>query len=424
MKKFFLSALAAVAIMFSACNSDETVNPEENTGSVKLAINFEEANSAGVRATPAMSKAIPVTSWSNIDRVRMFLYNPTDGTIKYSYEVDPATRADKTFPFGNIPVGNGYELLLVANARNAGSNHLFTSLDGTLFAEWGDYTVRDKKFNTQVLMDLKELDAAEYPVAHTIPAGVKLYHPIPEIFTAYQSNVNIQLGVTTPLGTAGLKREVAMMRVRIDKSIDFLNASYDGGAKVSFNHASNAIAVQVIPVGLGVKVGSFAGGISAPSNDNRIMIGALGATTFREGDPSSATHKNPGNAAPTIVDANFTLWQEVIVLPNATKQEVAGGLTASSNANENRRYQIIISAWAPKGYVTDKGVTLQAAAPIYWSGVIDGAFVENNIREVNITIKSSGDTEWPEVKKVGGLEITIGAPLDWNSEIQRTDIEI
>lgn len=431
MKKFFLSALTAVAIMFSACsNSDDVVSPEGNDGSVKLAMKFEEANASGIRALPPKSTAIPKTSWGNINKVRLFLYNPTTGVIGYSHVVDPSTIAvgdPYEFGFYDVPSGTGYELLLMANV-NSSEDPIATSVNGWgSFAEFGNHTVRTKTFNTDVVMDLQKLDATKLgnlaAQGHVVPAARVLYNPISEIFTASKSGVDIITGVTRDITSTPLplKREVSMMRVRIDKTVDFLN---EPGAEVNFNHTSNLIAVQTIADKFGVKVGSFAGGILGAADREKIVIGANGNNTFRTTDPTTATHTNNtvSGANPTvIVPGSFTLWQEIIVLPNTTKAE---GKAAADNAEQSRKYTVIVSAWAPAGYEFDNGTTLAAAGPVYWSGIIDEVFLENNIREVNLTIKSRGDKEWPEIKEEGGLEITVGAPLQWEDAIESSNKEI
>ncbi len=412
MKKFFFSAVAAIAIMFSSCNNDEVTNSEGSSGSIRFAVDFEEVAGATTKAA-ASSTAIPITTWNNVEKIRMFLYNPTDGTIAYSYEIDPAAKADKVFNFLDIPSGT-YDLALVANIRNSVKTNVATSVDnwGTI-AELGDYTVRTKKLNTAVVMDLKKMTA--FPAGHTVPAARLPFYSAPEVFMAYQAGVVIATGQTKDLTATPLllKREVSMMRFRINKKADFLN---EAGKVVDFAQATNLVAVQNIPVAFGVKVGSFAGGINAASDANRIIVGASGVSTFKTTNPTATTHTNP-----VVIDADFTLWQDVLVLPNATKAE---GKTASADASQTRKFSIIVSAYAPAGYVLDNGTPLATARPIYWSGIVNEVFLENNIREVNLTIKSRGTDVWPEIKEVGGLDIKVSAPENWNATIQRTDKEI
>lgn len=412
MKKFFFSAVAAIAIMFSSCSNDEVTNPEGSVGSIRFAVDFEDATTAATRAA-ASSTAIPITSWNNVDKIRMFLYNATDGTIAYSYEIDPAAKADKVFNFLDIPSGT-YNLALVANIKSS-TNNVATSVDNwATLTELGDYTVRTKKINTDVVMDLKKLSA--FPTGHAIPAARVPYASASEVFVAYQSGITITTGGTNDLTATPLllKREVSLMRVRINKKADFLN---EPGKLVDFANATNLIAVQTIPVGFGLKLGSFAGGINAtPSDANRVIVGANGASTFRTANPLPATHTNP-----VVLDNDFTLWQEVLVLPNATKAE---GKLPSADANQARKFTIIVSAQAPAGYKLDNGTTLATSKPIYWSGIVNEVFLENNIREVNLTIKSRGTDVWPEIKEVGGLDIKVSAPENWNTTIQKTDKEV
>lgn len=411
MKKFFY-AVIAVAMVFTSCSSDDT-NPVESseTGAVKFAVDFEGVKDVNSRAT-ATSTAIPKTSWSNISKIRMFLYN-SEGTIAYSYEIDPASKADKVFNFLDIPIGT-YNLALVANIKSSTDN-ISTSVDNwSTLAEFTNYSVRSKKINTNVVMDLKKLSG--FPTGHSVPAVRSPYAPASEIFVAYKEGVVISTGNTQDLTAEplALKREVSLMRVRINKKADFLNQA---GKVVDFANATNFIAIQTNPVGFGLKLGSFAGGIKeVVSDQNRIIVGASGSSTFQTANPSADNYSNP-----IVLDSDFTLWRDILVLPNATKAE---GKSATDNATQSRKYSVIISAQAPAGYELDNGTVLTASTPIYWSGVINEVFLENNIREVNLTIKSRGSNVWPEIVEVGGLDIKVGSPENWNSNIQRTEKEI
>lgn len=416
MKKVLISLVSA-ALLFSACGSDEEGHkPTEKTGDLIASIDFEGLTPKAA----SLSSAIPVTSWSNINKVQMFLYNATDGKVAFSAIIDPSTASDKKFQWANVPEGT-YQLALVANINSASpGDNIATYLDGGITpVPFTAYNVKDKNLNSQIFIDLKKKAAFPSPSDHTFASGAVAYEPSSEIFTAYSSApVVIQEGVTTDLTATPLqlKREISLFRVRIDKRDK--PASAPALSTVNFLHTSNFIAIYNMPKGIGLEVGSFDGGVYAASEASRIMIGAEGTGTFIAADPTAAD----GYAPTTILDSNFTLWRDIRVLPNASRAE---GIASNGDAAPARKYFIVISGWAPAGYEYADGTVASVAQPVYWSGTVNGVFSPNVIREVNLTISSRGYTDIPgEPDKTGGLEIIVGAPEPWNSVIQREDKEI
>ncbi|MFV0419694.1 MAG: FimB/Mfa2 family fimbrial subunit [Dysgonomonas sp.] len=413
MKKVFISLMTA-ALLFSACGSDEKLDEGQGgLGSLKVEVDFEEAGS-GVKADPAMSKAIPITSWANVKQVQMFLYEKATGKVVFTYEIKPTT-TQATFNWTNIPVGN-YDLALVANVKSSTDN-ITTYVNGLTAEEFTNFNSKDRILNTDVFMELKK--RSTLPATHTWEAGDIGYDEPSEIFTAYAEDVQIQEGVPASIGPLKLLREVALMRVRINKNADFLNES---GKEVNFADASNLIVIHRMPESFGLKTPHTMpinyGGVSSASNDNMIMVAATGAQTFKTADPSSADYTNP-----TIIDANFKLWRDIIVLPNVSKSATA--VDPAGNAADARKYFVVISALAPAGYKLDNGKVLTAPTKLYWSGLINEVFTQNVIREVNLTIKSRGDEENPEgPTHQGSLDITVSIPENWNQTIQRTDQDI
>lgn len=411
MKKVFIS-LMTITLLFSACGNDEKLDEvKSDTGSLSLKVDFEEAGS-GEKAGTAESTAIPITSWANIKQVQMFLYEKTTGKVAFSYEIVP-TSSNATFSWTNIPIGN-YDLALVANVKS-GTDNVTTYVNGTTAEEFSNFNVKGRTLNTDIYMDLKTV---VLPTGHTWEAGDKGYAEAAEVFTAYKEDVQIQEGVPVNVGTLKLLREVSLMRVRINKNISFLNET---GKEVSFADASNFIVIHRLPEKFGIKTPHTTpvnyGGVSSTSNENKILVGSTGALTFKAANPTS------GYTNPTIIDANFKLWRDIIVLPNVSKTAAAADPTA--NAADSRKYFVVISALAPTGYKLDDGEILTAPTKLYWSGLIKEVFTPNVIREVNLTIKSRGDKENPVgPTKEGSLEITVGAPENWNSTIQRSDNEI
>lgn len=409
MKKLFLS-LVIITYLFSACSNDDSQDTMKVVeGSLKGKIAFEATNNSengdlsSLRA--ASSTAIPQTTWDNIKQVQMFLYDST-GKVAFSYIIKP-TSTTQEFTWTNVPTGT-YRLALVANVKSSTDN-VATSLDkGTTWSEFNDYNVRKLLINDNVYIDLKK---TTFPSGHQFAASHMAYAETSEIFTAYKDGVVIQEGLTTDLsGTPlQLKREVSLMRVRINKSAL--------GNNVHFDSPSNLIAIQRVPVGFGLKTTSFDGGIyDLASDPNRIMIGASGVETFKTANPTS------GYAPTTILTDKFTLWHDIMVLPNTSASEDKGSLPLPANS---RKYHIIISAQVDAGYKFANGTTALISQPVYWTATINDVFAKNKIREINITISSPGDPIIPEEPQpVGGLSIEVGAPEDWNSNISVSDIEV
>lgn len=413
MKKVFLGLFAITGLLLSSCGSDDTVtSPSSEEGELVAKITFEQ--SVALRASSTESTAIPKTSWSNVKQLQMFLYNATDGTVAFSAIIDPSTSSDKVFKWTNVPEGT-YDLALVANI-NASSDNIATTLDGG--ANWTTfdaYNVRGKKLNTGIYIDWKP---SEFPTeSHTFEQGDKAYAPTSEVFAAYRSGVTITRGETTNLSESALslEREVSLMRVRIDKTDKA--ASAPALSTVTFNSASSFIAVHNLPVGMGFKLGSFAGGLLPNSSDsNHILIGASGVNTYNDADPASSDYEPT-----TILGGDYSLWKDILVWPNATK---ADGLSSSSDAPVARRYFIVVSALAPANYKFADGSVSTAPQPVYWSGSILGVFSPNVIREVNLKLSSRGYPENPEnPENNGSLIITVGAPQPWD-HIERETIEL
>lgn len=410
MKKVLFS-LAFAVMLLSSCGSDENIPTSSETGELKTTIKFDGLTQK------ASSAAIPITSWSNVNKLQLFLYD-NNGKVAFSDIVDPTkainSGTDKTFTWLNIPEGT-YSLALVANIKSNEDPNVRTSLDGG--TNWTSFTganVVNKILNTDLLIDLNELTS--FPSSNLITSGKELYSVASEIFTAYASkNVIITKGNTATLdANLELKREISLMRVRIDrenkKDAPQLNL-------VKFDHANNFIAIENNPVGIGVKAGSFAGGILAtPSDKDRVIIGASGTGTYNDKDPLS-TDYSPTN----ILATTFSLWQDIRVLPNATK---AQNIAPDKDAPADRRYKIVIVGHVEKGYIFADQSVAQGLQPVYWSGTILGVFSPNIIREVNMTITTPGLPEYPEIPEVGGLEIVVGAPEKWNSKIESGNMDV
>ena len=68
MKKVLLS-LASAVLLLSSCSSDENVSTISKTGELVTKISFD-----GLTPKAESSTAIPVTNWSNVNKIQLFLY--------------------------------------------------------------------------------------------------------------------------------------------------------------------------------------------------------------------------------------------------------------------------------------------------------------------------------------------------------------
>lgn len=415
MKKVFVS-LCSVALLFANCSNNELETSfAKGEGGLEVAVSFDEGepfllkNALATRAAASpsvVSMSVPPTSWANVKQTHMFLYD-ANGKIAYSYVMKP--NADLVeFQWNNIPEGT-YTLALVANI-NASTDNVATSLDaGITPTIFNAYNTPGFVVNQQMYIDLKK---SNLPVGHKWSSAHVGYAEFSEIFTAYAINVVIKEGETTNLTSKPLKlsREVSLMRTRFDIT------GIPVKENVKFNTALSCIAIQRQPVGFGLKLKDFEGGIfKSPSSDaNRIMIAATGENTFLKENPSYGT----------IVGVDgFTFWRDIKVLPNAA---VADRKSADADAAVDRKYYLIISGEVAKGYKYASGeVADKEKQPVYWYATVNGVFLKNNIRLVNITLKSAGYPEIPtEPLKEGGLTISISAPEAWNSVIESEDITV
>lgn len=408
MKKVFISLIMA-GTLFTACSSEdasESQDQAKGVGSVNATITFDQTET---KADPALSKAIPLTSWKNIKQVQMFLYEPGTKKVVYaSDELNPYNNGgtpETNFKWTNIPVGT-YDLALVANTKS-GVNSIVTYTSPTLAAQWGQYNVKDKMLNTDLFM---KLASATLPASHTSMSAAHAAqkgNAVPsEVFTAYATGVQITDGVINTLATPlKLKREVSLLRVRINRTAI--------AAGVDFNGAGAAVLVQRQPQKLGVLGGIVAG----TANDvNELLVGGTGATTLKISNPTAADYSNNTQ----MLTTGFTLWNDVVVFPNVPVAEITDPVASS------KQYIIRVSALAPVGY-TPQGATTPLTTPtvVWWYGYIPHAFTANTIREINLTITSPGEIIIPPVPQPqGGLIINLTAPADWNANIERSDLEL
>lgn len=408
MKKYLLSLLAvAVAGGLASCSKNVQPDGQEDGAKGELVAKITFEGVADNKA--ALSTAVPVTSWTNIRQLQVILYDASN-VVKYSDIVTP-NPGQTTFTWADVPAGT-YTLAMVANVKSS-TDAVTTSLDGgATVAEWTKFNVRSKSVASQLTIAHK---ASSFPAGVAGDyAGKTAFAEPAEIFMGYQASVTVSNGTTTVVpGSVALKREVALMRVRLRQN-DRTDAD---NTNVNFNGADASIMIHRLPESMKVAQGND-GGVGSTSAENNILVAASGTSTFKTGNPTT------GYAPAIIVDADYTMWRDIVVMPNdAGRSNTAANILAVAD----RQYFVVVSGHAPQGHVLADGTTVSSAsgATVYWSGLVREAFVPNIIREVNLNLRSGGSTDVPPAPtQEGGLTITVSAPAAWNSNIERTDIEL
>ena len=399
MKKRFslLWSLLAMVVVCACSKSGGSDYPDPEKAGLTFQVTFDKT---GMEGRAPQSTAIPETSWSNIKQLQFLLYN-TYGQVDYSTIVNP-TSALTTFTYTDVPVGTGYTLVAVANVKSS-SDAITTYLDGgTTPTEWTMWNVRQKTLPNLVI----EHKAGDFPTfcsSKLTTAGNTAYTEPSEIFMGASASFDVTTGITTTVPAIALKREVAMLRVRLnvkDSETDNLNT-------VDFTKDAS-IMIYRLPDNM--KVGAAnAGGVSSTSTDANILAVKDG-TIFNTANPTS------GYDPKVILGGNFTMWRDIIVWPNNGGRAVNGASTAE--ASTDRQYFIVVSGRGATGHILANGDEMAADGPVYWSGLIKENFTPNTIREVNLTLRSGGTTDVPtKPREEGGLTISVGTPEAWSSNI-------
>lgn len=392
MKKRFslLWSLLAMVVVCACSKSGGSDYPDPEKAGLTFQVTFDKT---GMEGRAPQSTAIPETSWSNIKQLQFLLYN-TSGQVVYSTIVNP-TSALTTFTYTDVPVGTGYTLVAVANVKSS-SDAITTYLDGgTTPTEWTMWNVRQKTLPNLVI----EHKAGDFPTfcsSKLTTAGNTAYTEPSEIFMGASASFDVTTGITTTVPAIALKREVAMLRVRLnvkDSETDNLNT-------VDFTKDAS-IMIYRLPDNM--KVGAAnAGGVSSTSTDANILAVKDG-TIFNTANPTS------GYDPKVILGGNFTMWRDIIVWPNNGGRAVNGASTAE--ASTDRQYFIVVSGRGATGHILANGDEMAADGPVYWSGLIKENFTPNTIREVNLTLRSGGTTDVPtKPREEGGLTISVGTP--------------
>lgn len=387
MRKSIMLCAAIAAVLMSSCSQNNENEGDGNGEKANFTMKFDFGE-AGGKTRAAGSTAIPTTSWANIKQVQLFLYDASN-KIAFSEVITPNAAGDYTYT--NVPVGT-YTVVAVANAKSS-TDPITTYVDGGTTPEgWTMWNVRQKlatnmvlKYKTGGFPSFSPAELTGANVAHQLPA---------EIFMGSATGVVIS---TTGLATASitLKREVSLMRVRVDKQIN-TTVDFSQNASIMLHRISESM--------------NIANGVSASSIKDNVLV-ASGADTFKTSDPTT------GYAPTTILGGTFTLWNDLVVFPNATRGESAG------DAAVDRQYFVVISGLGQVGHKLADGTALTTPTTVYWSGTVKEKFFPNIIREVNLTLQSGGSVTPPvDPTESGSLNITVSAPNPWDSNIVVSDI--
>jgi hypothetical protein len=394
-----------LVLVFASCQ--KTGDKQSlDTGTIVTTISFEGASRA------PQTTAIPETSWSNIKQVQLFLYDAT-GIVRFSEVIKPKQN-DTKFMWSMVPAGT-YTVVVVANTKSS-TDAVTTSLvaAGTPASEWTAMNVRNLNINNLGIYH-KSLAGGFPSVVSTILAANTAWAEPAEVFMAYATAVTISSGQTTDLTSTPLRlrREVSLMRVRVKTQGDQGNDNSD----VNFSHANALLMIYMLPDKMKISQGTD-GGVVATSNSTRILVAGSGSNTFSTSNPTSGYSTN------NILNNGFTLWRDVVVYPNDGGRS---NTTVDIEANASRKYFIVLAGHAAQGHVLEDLTTVNTpgGAPVYWSGLIEKAFVPNVIREVNLTLLSGGTLLVPTVPaEEGKLHIDFSAPESWSSNIVATEMDL
>lgn len=399
LSKFSLLWLLLAVIVVCACSKSNESSGDTEKAGLTFQVNFDKT---GMEGRAPQSTAIPETSWDNIKQLQFLLYNTT-GDVVYSAIVNSSSSLS-TFTYTDVPVGTGYTLVAVANVKSS-SDAIVTSLDGgTTGTEWTMWNVRQKPVSSLTLTH----QSGGFPSFcnnEMTTAGNKAYTEPSEIFMGSATGIDVTAGVNTPVPAISLKREVAMLRVRLNVK----DSDTDNQNTVDFTQNAS-IMIFRLPKDMKVMHGNTEG-VNSISTETHVLSIKDG-TVFKTSNPISGYSYSTTN----ILNGNFTMWRDVIVFPNNGGRAINGGATAE--ASTERQYFIVVSGLGKNGHVLADGNTLTADTPIYWSGLIKENFTPNTIREVNLTLRSGGTTVVPvKPRKEGGLIIDVDDPEAWSSNI-------
>lgn len=408
----FLGSLLLVMMLCSCSNGKEVVEKiEDTTGKVSFSLNFSDVSNMFSTRAAVKSTAVPTTSWDSIKSLEVLLYDE-NGVIKYANLSTnlPATdgQNQKKYTYTDVPVGK-YTLVVVGNTN---LDDRITTNIGSVAQLWNSFNVRQKDVSTLALTH-KPGEFPEFLKKSMVDNNKKAFVEPAEIFIGKAAGVvEIKSSEVTNVPAFSLKREVSLMRIRLnvkDTEAGVVNENVANGVDFTQNAS---IMIHRLPKDFSVKADNTGGVNKLSEKDNILSI--AGDDIFKTVDPT--TGYNPTK----VLSGNFSMWRDIVVFPNND-----GRADDNSNvlAKADRIYQVVISGLGKAGHVLANGTKLQEDTTIYWSGLVKEKFLPNQIREVNLTLKSGGTTEViVDPKEEGGLIINLGNPEPWDSNIVVSEI--
>ncbi|WP_163177056.1 FimB/Mfa2 family fimbrial subunit [Bacteroides sp. 51] len=391
--------------MMTACSSDQNddaANVSGKTGTFELSIRFDDSS----KGTRAPSTAIPSTSWSNIKQIQFFLYDNT-GKIAWSAIEVPGNGAEATrkYTYATVPAAT-YTLVAVANAQSDNDAVFTTTSEG--LKNWSVANVYQQNVAN---LAIKHATGSWTPAvtagskAETDLAGLTPHTQPSEVFMGYQTGVVIASNAPAT-ATLDLKREVSMMRVRLDQK------SYpDVVGNVDFSDAKAAVMLYNLPEQMSIREGDTGGVKTSGGNPNTVVSISTNALSV-VGAYSNVSNNND------YLSGNYGWWKDVIVYPNNDGRAT----NATTGAKASKPYFIVICGIAKAGHHYVGGAAAAVGAPVFWYGQINEVFTPNNIREVDVILQTGGLPEPPPVIiEYGGLEITVNTPKPWGQNILTSD---
>lgn len=397
-KSAYVWSLVA-ALMMTACSSDQNDadGASAKTGTFELSIKFDDSS----KGTRAGSTAIPTTSWSNIKQIQFILYDGA-GKIAWSAIEKPSdgegTGATRKYTYATVPADT-YTLVAVANAQSGTDAIVTTTSEGAKVWSVNNVYLQNVA-NLAIKHKVGSWSSAITGTALTELSGLTAHTQPSEVFMGYATGVVVSSAAPVS-ATLDLKREVSLMRVRLDqktyadvvKNVDFLNA---GAALMLYN----------LPEQMGIQEGN-SGGVKT---DNNILSSVKTNVLSAVGAYS--------DVATNYLDGNFGYWKDVMVFPNNNGRTT----NTSTGIKSSKPYFIVICGIAKAGHYYADGNAATVGAPVFWYGQINEVFTPNNIREVDVILQTGGLPKPPPgVVEYGGLNITVNTPQAWGSVILTAD---
>jgi hypothetical protein len=409
MKKIsFIFSAVALVLATVACdkNADNTPNTDPTaTGNVKIHVGFD-SKATRVDFDYTKSIGVPATTWTNNIKSLMFVLTDGAGTIRVSRDLGALTGADhnvKTLTVNDVAAGTGYTGYIIANYDQTGITPNFTPS-----------SAMGQDINDLLFSLVQNTGYTLSPEETANAAGTKAYNAAGELFLSRVTGINVTANASTPDVVATpfvLKRAVSMVRARINNQFD--NTTPGGtlvdNRTVSFGNAASELRIR--------KAGNTLNYAAALDGTKTVSNKVTTSVVYRKGAwladvPAGyvkQTSPEVDSATPAVkldvLDNDQQAFVDILIFP--------GGATDGAE-----RFDVVVSGWAPAGYITQDGVTIgTGGALVHWNGTVtgtNGAVAENDILELNLELRTQGKSTVPAVTEAGNLDIKVDL-LPWGT---------